>query len=403
MALVDPLVITTLAHLPEARTNIAAVGVARAVAVFFESPIIMVLHASNTLAPSLVSRRAMARFTTVALCLLSALLAALTVPPVFAVVAEHVFGVPDGIAGPARLTLVLLILWPAAIGWRRFFQGLLIHDGRADVIARASVGRLLAVAAVLVCGFYSRMSGWTLAGSALMAGLIVEGAWVTVAAWRSGALHSPAIQAMPGLPGDIRGVWTFYWPLANSMLVVWGGRALLLGVVARANDGGIAVPAWLAAWGFILVVANATRMVQQVIIRNRGDNERVLLSFALTVGLAASLVLLLVASTTPGVEAIAAYVGQDDDLLAGIRPVILLGSAIPILVALQNALQGFLIREGHTKRVNTATWLGTAVLLSSAALAIEMGLSGAMAAGAAMLSALLMENVWLSAAKRKSA
>ena len=52
MALGDPLTTTTLAHLPDARTNIAAVGVAKTIAIFCESPIIMLLHASNALAPS---------------------------------------------------------------------------------------------------------------------------------------------------------------------------------------------------------------------------------------------------------------------------------------------------------------------------------------------------------------
>jgi hypothetical protein len=400
MALVDPLVITTLAHMPDARINIAAFGIAKAVAVCFESPIIMVLHASNTLAASRAARRAMARFTIVALAVLTMLVAVVTLPAVFTVVGGSIFSATDAIAERARLTLLLIALWPATIGWRRFFQGLLIHEGHSPVIARASVGRLLAVAAVLLAGFHARTPGWSLAGVALMTGLVVEGAWVTVAAWRSGALDSGSDQAMPGLPNDIRGVWTFYRPLATSMLVVWGGRALLLAVVARANDAAIAVPVWLGAWGFILVVANATRMVQQVIIRNKGCDERVLFRFALTVGIAASLVLVLIGATPLGAHAIAAYVGRDEALMAGIRPVIVLGCAIPVLVALQNALQGFLIREGKTQRVNRVTWLGTAVLLSSSALAVHVGLSGAMAAGTAMTSALFVETMALLVAKR---
>ena len=57
MACGDPLQTTTLAHLPDARNTIAAVGVARSIAIFFESPIIMILHASNALAPRSEERR----------------------------------------------------------------------------------------------------------------------------------------------------------------------------------------------------------------------------------------------------------------------------------------------------------------------------------------------------------
>ena len=62
MACGDPLVTTTLAHLPDARTNLAGVGIAKALAIFFESPIIMLLHASNAVAADPKSRQALWRF-----------------------------------------------------------------------------------------------------------------------------------------------------------------------------------------------------------------------------------------------------------------------------------------------------------------------------------------------------
>ena len=66
MALGDPLTTTTLAHLPDPRANIAAVGVAKAIAIFCESPIIMLLHASNALAPTQASRQALWKFSLIA-------------------------------------------------------------------------------------------------------------------------------------------------------------------------------------------------------------------------------------------------------------------------------------------------------------------------------------------------
>ncbi|MBC7541331.1 MAG: hypothetical protein H7338_01225, partial [Candidatus Sericytochromatia bacterium] len=62
MAFGDPLTTATIAHLPDANANLAAVGVAKTLAVFFESPIIMVLHASNALSPSAQARQALWRF-----------------------------------------------------------------------------------------------------------------------------------------------------------------------------------------------------------------------------------------------------------------------------------------------------------------------------------------------------
>jgi progressive ankylosis protein len=88
MALGDPLTTTTLAHLPDARNNIAAVGVAKAIAIFCESPIIMLLHASNALAPTQASRRALWQFALIASGTMSLLLALTTLPFIFGVVGE---------------------------------------------------------------------------------------------------------------------------------------------------------------------------------------------------------------------------------------------------------------------------------------------------------------------------
>ena len=393
MALGDPLMTMTLARLPMAHANIAAVGVAKSLAVFFESPIIMVLHASNALAPTALSRRAMARFTVIAAAVLTGSLLVLLTPPVFDVVGRNVLGLEPELLRLVYRTLCLLLLWPAVIGWRRYFQGLLIQGGFSDAVGRASLGRLAAVVGVLGVGYRLGLPGWLVAGAALMAGLIMEAAWVTVSAQ---TIELPARHSSADLPQNVRGVWRFYWPLANAMLVIWGGRALLIGIVARAVDGPAALTVWPAAWGLILVVANATRMVQQIIIRGQGEDDKVLLTFAVLVGAGCSLLLLLIGGTAVGTSVLEAFVGQDAVLVAGVQPVILFGAAIPVLVALQNALSGFLIRRGLTAPVNGATWLGTATLLSGALTAVKAGWPGATAAVLAMAAALLIEVVWLT-------
>jgi hypothetical protein len=216
MALGDPLLTMTLARLPMAHANIAAVGVAKSLAIFFESPIIMVLHASNALASTERSRRAMARFTIIAVSVLTGLLLILLTPPVFDVVGGNVLGLHADLLKPVHRTLCLLVFWPAVIGWRRYFQGLLIHAGLSDAVGRASLGRLAAVVGVLGVGYRLGLPGWFVAGAALMAGLIIEALWVTAAA-RS--VVPPARHSSPDLPQDIRGVWRFYWPLALLLFI----------------------------------------------------------------------------------------------------------------------------------------------------------------------------------------
>lgn len=390
MACGDPMMTAALAHLPGARGNLAAVGIAKSLAVFFESPIITILHASNALAPSAKSRRALWRFTLIAGGVLSGLLLLLTLPFVFATLGGTLLGIPSELRQTVRIVLALMILWPFAIAWRRYFQGLLIHAGHSQAVAVGSIARLLIVALVLLIGFALKVSGALLAGTALIAGVISEAIVVTIAAWLLGAnlLPQPTV-SQPNLPANLKSVWQFYWPLASSMLVLWGGRALLVGIIARARDADIALAAWPAAWGLVLVIANATRMVQQVIIKNRGQvADRQLIVFALSVGALCSLLLLLGSTTPLGLMVVQSFVGNDSALVEGIRPVLLLCAFVPLLVAVQNATQGFLVGSGQTLGVNRATWIGTIILLLVAFLGVQFGAQGAIAAALAMIVAL---------------
>ncbi len=395
MALGDPLMTTTLAHLPDARDNLAGVGIAKALAVFFESPIIMILHASNALAPTQSSRKALWRFVLLLGTILSILLILLALPIVFAQIGSQFLGVPVDLAPIVQTTLMLMGLWPIVIAWRRYFQGLLIHYGHPKAVAKASLLRLFTVAIVLGIGFLQKMPGATLAGLALIIGVMVEAIAVTVAAQKFKLTRSTTesiTESTEPLPSNVLEVFKFYWPLANSMLVVWGGRALLIGIIARSQDSTLALAAWPAAWGLVLVIANSTRMIQQIVIKYRGKTSDLrLLKFTMMVGGFCSLFLLSLSTTSIGEQMIQAFIGSDRDLVNRIKPVLLVCTGIPLLVAIQNATQGFLVSEGRTGTVNFSTWLGTGTLLALTGISVQMGMGGALAAAIAMSCAMLVE------------
>lgn len=392
MALGDPLTTTTLAHLPDPRTNIAAVGVAKAIAIFCESPIIMLLHTSNALAPTQASRRALWKFALIASGAMSLLLALTTIPAVFAIVGEGWLGVSPSLSGTIRSVLTIAILWPLAIGWRRYFQGLLIHSGQSYAVAQAGIVRLLVVGIILAGGFTLKANGAVVAGMSLVWGVIAEAVAVTYLARKLGATKLPELISTPELPQDVAGVWKFYAPLGGTMMLVWGARAALVGIVARAEDGAIALVAWPAAWGLVLVIANSTRMVQQIIIRNRQLlPDRLLITFAITVGIVCSLILLSVSGTSISAAAIGWFVGNDEELIARVRPVLLICTVIPLCVSVQNAIQGFLVSEGHTWGINQAAWIGSIVMLGTAYLGAQSGQNGAIAAAIGMILGNIME------------
>ncbi|MBE9247677.1 hypothetical protein IQ226_00325 [Dolichospermum sp. LEGE 00240] len=402
MACGDPMMTTTLAYLPDAQNNLAAVGIAKSLAIFFESPIIMILHAANALAGSQDSRKALWRFTLFVGAGLTCLLSLLGLPIIFNFVGVSLLGIPSAMLTTVSQVLLLMGAWPFAIAWRRYFQGLLIYHGQSRAVAKASIFRLFTLALVLTGGFFFPISGGILAGLALISGVVVEAIAVTIFARLSGATIPPQIE-QPNLPRNLAQVWKFYLPLANSMMVVWGGRAILISILARAEDATIAIAAWSAAWGLVLVIANSTRMVQQMVIKYRHQvSDRQLLSFAISVGAACSSLLLLMSVTPIGDRIVQSFIGNDLTLANSIKPVLLICTIVPLFVALQNATQGFLVSENRTGHVNLSTWLGTGTLLIIATFAINKGMNGAMAAAIAMITSMLVEVtclLWRRAAK----
>ena len=391
MACGDPMMTTTLAHLPDAQNNLAAVGIAKSLAIFFESPIIMILHAANALAGSQDSRKALWRFTLLVGGGLTFLLSLLGLPIIFNFVGVSLLGIPSAILATVSQVLLLMGGWPFAIAWRRYFQGLLIYHGQSGAVAKASICRLLTLAVILTFGFFYQISGGVIAGLGLMGGVIVEAIVVTIFARRSGAILPPQIE-QPNLPRNLTQVWKFYLPLANSMMVVWGGRAVLISILARAEDATIAIAAWSAAWGLVLVIANSTRMVQQMVIKYRHQvSDRQLLTFAMSVGAACSSLLLLMSLTPIGYRIVQSFIGNDLTLAKSIKPVLLICAIVPLFVALQNAIQGFLVSENRTGHVNLSTWLGTGTLLIISTFAINKGMNGAIAAAIAMITSMLVE------------
>jgi progressive ankylosis protein len=396
MAAGDPLLTATLAHLPDVRSNLAAVGIARTLAIFFESPIIMLLHASNAVAADRRSRQVLWRFMLLAGGSLSLCLGLLALPVIFDRVAERFLGIPTALVGTVWQTLLLLILWPFAIAWRRYFQGLLIYHGNSKSIARASIARLVTMGLILEIGVAMNGSGAILAGAALIGGVLLEACWITIVAYRCGATDPPPLPATVTLPQTLPRMWRFYRPLATSMLVTWGGRAILVGLVARSVDAPIALAAWPAASGLVLIISNSTRMVQQIIIKYQGRvPTRLLLQFALSVGSGCSVLLLLISTTPVGDAIVRGFIGSDLVLANNIKPVLTIFTAMPLLVAMQNALQGFLVGAGKTPNVNLATWIGTSALLALAWPTVNAGWRGAISAATATVIALSIEVCWL--------
>jgi len=383
MVLAGPIIIAGLARLPDQEVHLAAYGVAEAVAILVESPIIMLLHAASALSRDPDSFKALRKFMLWANLGLTAFYAFLAFTPLYDVIFRVWLAQPAAVADAARPAFQLMLLWPAAIGWRRYFQGILIARKRGGQVGLASVFRLASLAATVVLGVLLRWPGAIVGCSALAVSVIVEAVIVT---WYARD-ERPTGEPLPHLPHTLGAVASWYTPLALTAVLIWVSKPAINGGLARAAEADLSLAAWPAIWTTAMLVANAIRMIQQVVITQASspENYAVLRRFTWWAGGLTSGLMALIGLSPAGGQLLTQVTGLSAHLAAVSLPALRLLILFPLGIALQNHYQGLLIRSGRTPAVNLGALVGSGVLFATLMLGVWAGWLGTVAGAAATM------------------
>lgn len=123
MSAEGPLISAAINRLPEEVIMLAAMGIVTSLSVTIESPILNLLATSTALVRDHESYLLVRRYT-IQWCLALTLVAVLVAyTPLFDLIVYRWLDVPDAIAEWVRPGMKIMVLWTAAIGWRRFLQG----------------------------------------------------------------------------------------------------------------------------------------------------------------------------------------------------------------------------------------------------------------------------------------
>ena len=296
MGLEGPYVAAIVARMPDAARALAAFGVAISLAWLIESPIMMLLSASAALVRDRASYLALRRFSNTLNALVTLGMIVLALPPVFDFVAERLIGLPHDIAQATHVATTAMILWPAAIGYRRFYQGMLVRHHLTRRVAYGTVVRLttMSITAALLA-FAFDVQGALVGALALLAGVLCEAAASRFMArelvhelMRSGTVAEGTLLRQ-------RDIARFYFPLALTSIL-----AMALGPLVTFGLGrGLAPLESLAVWpvvsSMVFLFRSGGVAFQEVGIAL--DAGREVGRTAIGIGLVASLALVLVAWT----------------------------------------------------------------------------------------------------------
>ncbi len=175
MAVEGPYIAAIIARVPEAAHNLAAYGVAFSIAWLIESPIMMLLSASNALVRDRSSYFALRRFAWILNAAVTVGIVVVVIPPVFRFIGETMIGLPPEISRLAHVATAILIPWPAAIGFRRFYQGLLVRHHLTRRVAYGTVVRLVSMSATAgILATTASIPGAYIGSIALVTGVTLE-------------------------------------------------------------------------------------------------------------------------------------------------------------------------------------------------------------------------------------
>ena len=402
MASEGPFLAAIIARLPDPTYNLAAHGVAFALAILIESPVIMLMSAATSIVRDRVSFVKLRNFSRV-LCLgTTGLLLIVLIPSVYDVLIPGLMGVPAEVAELTYGALWFMLPWPSAIGYRRFLQGVLIRSGKTKLVAYGTLIRLGGMVVAALFGFLVlEIPGAWVGALSLATGVTVEAvaakfmAAGTVREILDGKLDGPT-------PRDIsyREIATFYYPLALTSLIGLTVQPLLTFFMGRSISPVESLAVFPVVHSLSFFFRSMGLAYQDTAIALMGErfaNHAALSKFALSLGTATSAGLALVAFTPLSDVYFITISGLTPQLaefaLTPTRVIVLL-PALSVLLSLQRAV----LVEGRRTQLITVASAVEVITVAAVFTTLGFGLDlvGATAAFSAFFGGRLASNLYLA-------
>lgn len=366
MAAEGPYLAAVIARLPDATYNLAAYGVTLAFAFVIESPVVMLMTASTALAEDRDRFRRLRNFAFALMGGVTVILLIVLVPSVFEFLALRVVAVPEQVASLTYGALWILLPWPAAIGFRRFYQGLLIRDGRTRLVAVGTVIRLVAMTGTGFLLFaLSALPGAWVAASALSAGVVAEAIasrWMARESVRNVLGREPSADASTlDYPRIIR----FYIPLALTSLIGFAVHPMLTFFMGRSPEPVTSLAVFPVVNSLAFLFRSLGLAFQETTIAMMGPrfrHLRELRRFGWSLGIVTSLGLAMVALTPLAYIWFQVISGLEPGLARfALLPTLLL-VPIPLLSVFLSYFRGVLVLAHETRPITIATVLEVACI-----------------------------------------
>ncbi|MFC2083915.1 hypothetical protein ACFLS9_02560 [Bacteroidota bacterium] len=408
MAIEGPYLSAIIARMSEPKINLAAYGVAFSFALLIEAPIIMMLSASTALVDDIEKYKKLRNFTYFLNAALTFIMIIFLIPQVFYFIAMDLINLPLRVAELTHIATFLMLPWPAAIGYRRFHQGVLIKMNYTRRVAYGTVIRLVTMSLLAITLYLlSSLDGVIVGALSLTTGVIAEALAVKI-------MSVEAIKKLKGSSSNhenrselsYKNILSFYYPLALTSILALGVHPIVTFFMGQSRFPleSLAVLPVINALVFIFrSIGLSYQEVGIALIGRNMKNYRVLKNFTILGGLLVMLLLGIIAFTPLSNIWFVQISGLSLSLAAFADLPLKIIWIIPGLSFLLSFQRSVLVFVKRTRYITVATAIEVCSIIIVLIIAVKyLLLIGAVAAMIALVIGRLSANIYLFASFKNS-
>lgn len=397
MMLEGPAIQAAIGRLPHVPLNLAGFGLTMSLALMIESPVIMLISTAIALVDRPASYHSLRRFMLLLNLFCTVVAGLVGFTPLFGFITQTLMHQPQEVVDVARPAMQIMLFWAAAIGWRRFYQGILVRFGQTHMVSWGTAVRLVsALTTAFTLLRWGQIPGAQVAAWTLEVAVFTEAIVTTLFAHRIVQKRILGQDTL-GESLPLRTIWKFHAPLAATTLLTLMAQPLTAAALARMPERDHTLAAWPVVFMVLLVIRGWGLALQEITIAQakREEMRPTLQVFSRVVGGVTSGVVLLMV-TTPLLEGYMTQVlNLSPPLHSFTRLGVLAGCFLPFLTALGSWARGLLVVKGKTQEVYRGMGCNLAMHGLALLLGVQFQLPGMWVAAVAFTLASGVEYLYL--------
>jgi len=299
MAAEMPFLIAFIARMSDAKFNLAAFGIAGSFAMIIESPVIMLLSASTALVTGRYSYKVLKRFTDILNAVITIIQLVLLIPFLFSRLVTGLMEVPEDVAELSRNALIIFLPWAASIGYRRFYQGIMIRNNLTRMVTYGTMIRLSVIVVIGLVLYFTGIKGAYVGAGAMSLAVLCE-------AIASRLMVSSTLKKLLAVDDTenanltLKSVSKFYFPLALTSILSLGVNPFVTFFLGRSRMALESLAVLPVVGSLVFIFRSLGLSFQEVniaLIGKEKQNYFLLRNFALYLGLLVTIPIMIVAFT----------------------------------------------------------------------------------------------------------